>query len=274
MPTLMSITQGDPRYACGLASRVTGDVPTATNAARRLLQHMEKLYWKWDEAPAEPAEGAADRNEKLRVWERVTLVEKELRELLEKQAHAVVAVAERDNESLFKPGEPYDADDVARFLEKNKELCAVIVPKAMDVLQKALAAVHAAAGMEKTEECVRGLERAQRFDVNVAPTKTPHGGLRAFLGCAGLSFGAFSDVEDGWNRHCEDWEKPEEKLKPAEVRLTPPFSSTFTFCLLTPPPPHPLTPRVQIYAYWQRTSTVPGIAGPWAARDAGVVAAG
>jgi hypothetical protein len=221
VPTLMSITQGDPRYACGLASRVTGDVPNATNAARRLLQHLEKLHWRWEGAPAEPAEGDAERIEKQRVWERTMVVKDELLLLLEKQADAVVTVAERDDENLFTPGERYNVDDVERYLEKHKGLCAAIVPKAMEVLQKALAAVHAAAGMEKTEECVRGLERAQRFDVNVAPTKTPHGGLRAFLGCAGLSFGAFSDVEDGWNRHCEDWEEPEEKLKPAEVRLTP-----------------------------------------------------
>ena len=246
VPTLMSITQGDPRYASTLKSTVTGDVPNAASAARRLMRHLSNLTWRWKGDPEAPAEGDAERGAKLLVLERLAGVESELKGRLRAQAEAVVANAEASNEHLYNPGDPFrlpnfdDDEDVSEevraarlaqaeaavnaqvseFMSRQAALWARVVPKAMGVLQSALRKVDAAECLKKTEECVGRLELSQHFDLNKPPLSfRDRPGLMAYLGFEG-TYADKSAVESAWELHCDNWRKPDPVMPPAEVYAT------------------------------------------------------
>jgi hypothetical protein len=261
-PTLMTLTQGAPGYAAKLKISATGNVPDATQASRSMIRVMKGLLWearwggyKWPPV-LEDAEGDDDseRGAKQLVIEKLERVEKELRGRLRVQADAVIANARASDEPLVLGNDTFDEDQVPIFLTSTVAMWEKVVPRTMELLQTACAAVDGAAGLKKLEECVAALEASSVFSLNERPRSFEREpGLAKHLGCEGASLSAFAAIEEGWGHYEDSWRKPKPAASPLEVRFffhprmprAPqrlPSTQRRTQLLLVSTPPPPLPP--------------------------------
>jgi len=250
LPTIMTITQGDCNYANKLSSRITNQVPHATQAARSLMDMLAGLHLaavaplageegggeSEGEGEGEGAEAEGEEAEEGAVQDATSKLErvrKALRARLLMQSNAVVDRARDCEERLCQhslQGKKCRCDwdaaafdgaggDVEKFLAHHAD---VLYPAAEDAvlacLVRACKAVDGCAGLKKLEECVAGLELSQRFDCNVRPPQLGRDdAILAYLGCSAAAFGDSVTLLAGWRAYVRDWKKPAVALSPTAV---------------------------------------------------------
>ena len=202
------------------------------------MRRLNDLLYPWDDYawPLVVSEDDPDRDAKLVVRERLEGVERELLDRLQVQANDVIAAARASNEHLLVTGEPFSDDAVEGHMKSTRDQWNKVVPKTMELLQRACKAVDDAAGTKKLEECIAGLEQSQRFglaarevdgdwldvqrfDLNFVPRDfTGKPGIKAYLGCGDMKYSDFVPIEVGWMLHVENYRPPASPLSPPEVR--------------------------------------------------------
>lgn len=111
---------------------------------------------------------------------------------------------------------PFDEDFVNPWRESQTEIyndttAAIVTTTAYEGIQ----AIEEAEGLQKTLECLQGLEASQVFDVNKQPKNYPiDGDLLKHIG--GITHSQATLLMSEWRTYVSEWKQPE-KLKPADV---------------------------------------------------------
>ena len=219
LPTLFSITQGNPEYAARLKSSTTGEVPNAVQATRNLLKRLKGLHYRWTGEDADVDVGSAEeQTEKKNVKARLGRVFAQLKVRAAEQAAAVVENCKVNQHDIKDKKRPFDQERADEWLEGQAELYTdSLQPKLEAALAAAVLAVDGAAGLVKTEECVTGLESSQIFDMNRKSKDIEDDGKLLEYLCFTGGFAAADDVLEEWREYVKDWRAPAATMKPAEV---------------------------------------------------------
>jgi len=86
----------------------------------------------------------------------------------------------------------------------------------LNAVYKAVHAVDAAEGLQKTLECLKGLEISQAFDVNKKP-KTFDLDNKILKHIGGSDHKQVSMLLSQWKEYASEWKKPDQVLSPTEV---------------------------------------------------------
>ena len=219
LPSLFSITQGNPSYAARLKSSVTGEVPNAVHATRNLLARLKGLHYRWTGEDADVDVGsAAEQAEKKNVKGRLQRVFEELQRRAAAQATAVVRNCEVNAHDIKDKDEPFDQASAEAWMAQQADLYKdKLQPKLEAALAAAVLAVDGAAGLLKTEECVTGLAGSQVFDMNKRPTTFDDDSkLLQYLGFKG-HYPTTEHVVAQWREYVGDWRQPAEPMSPTVV---------------------------------------------------------
>ena len=219
LPSLFSITQGNPDYAARLKSSVTGEVPNAVNATRNLLRRLKGLHYRWTGADAAVDEGsAAEQVEKKNVKDRLKRVFDELERRAALQATAVVNNCKSEGHAVLDANEAFDQVEADVWVSEQADLFkSKLKPKLEAALAAAAEAVEEAAGLVKTEECIAGLEASQIFDVNKQPLDIDDDGRLLEHLCFKGAYPATETVVENWREYVADWRAPPKQMSPFEV---------------------------------------------------------
>jgi hypothetical protein len=219
LPTLFSITQGNPDYAARLKSSVSGEVPNAVQATRNLLARLKGLHYRWEGADAaEDVGNAAEQAEKKNVKARLKRVFSELQRRAEAQALAVVQSAKDNKHDILDKDEPFNEDTAKEWVAKQAQVYTdKVKPKLEATLAAAVLLVDSAEGLVKTEECVSGLEASQIFDINKQPKDCDDDAELLEVLCFTGAYPSTETVLDEWRKYVSEWRAPPTTMSPPEV---------------------------------------------------------
>jgi len=105
---------------------------------------------------------------------KVAKVREELLLRLQRQTEAILETS-REAKEMLAGGDWDDAafeEAAVVFQDQQGAKYPAILDHVLDTLARAAKKVHKAAGAEKLQECVEGLEASQRFDINKKPPLT------------------------------------------------------------------------------------------------------
>ena len=233
LKTIFTITQGNPHFAAKLTSKKTGVVPNCVSATRTLLTNLRSLHYKWAK-PTKVVENFATAI--AREQSGVTLTMEQVSELTDKKN--VMSARDRFRAKLDEKmkrfcditieyyrhlncdirdeTKPFNEEIVNPWRESqmkiyNDTTAAIVTTTVYEGIQ----AIEEAEGLQKTLECLQGLEESQVFDVNKQPKNDSiDGKLLKHIG--GTTHSQATVLMSEWRTYVSEWKQPE-KLKPADV---------------------------------------------------------
>jgi hypothetical protein len=224
--TVFSITQGDPNFAAKLTSKHTGVVPDCVSATKALIDHLIELHYKWEtrqdhvnaDYQAEVQKGDSDTlTAKSNVIDARNRFRDMLKSKMGRYCDITIDYYKHINADIYDESKPFDANVAAKWKVDQMQIYSSKTETILlNAVYKAVHAVDAAEGLQKTLECLKGLEISQAFDVNKKP-KTFDLDNKILKHIGGSDHKQVSMLLSQWKEYASEWKKPDQVLSPTEV---------------------------------------------------------
>ena len=231
LKTIFTITQGNPDFAAKLTSTKTGVVPDCVSATKSLIRRLRSLHYKWarpekvdqdfsaSERQSEPLTESqfALRQQKRNVMDARDRLRKRLDEKMKRFCDKTYDYYKHINCDIMEEGKPFNADVAKKWKESNMALyntttAGIVLATVYD----GIVAIEKAEGLQKTLECLAGLENSQVFDVNREP-KTFSSDRELLNHIGGADHSHAETLMSQWRKYCKEWKMKKNVLSPVDV---------------------------------------------------------